>query len=130
MKAEPDATVVGWLHQQSSDEIWTSSITVFEIHYGLSILPTGKRKRGLVDQFELALKLDFDGRILDFDADAAIAAAEISANFKKTGQGLDVRDAQIAGIAVAKDWTLATRNVKDFRFAGVKLVDPRTSDLE
>ena len=130
MKADPDATVVSWLHQQPSDEIWTSSITVFEIQYGLSILPDGKRKRGLVHQFELALKLDFDGRILDFDANAAMAAAEISANYKRAGQGSDVRDAQIAGIAAAKGRTLATRNVKDFRFAGVKLVDPWNPGFE
>jgi predicted nucleic acid-binding protein len=124
MKAVPNATVVNWLHQQPSDEIWTTSITVFEIQYGLSILPDGKRKRGLVHQFELALKHDFDGRILDFDADAALAAADISANYKKAGQGADVRDVQIAGIVASKGWTLATRNTNDFRLADVDLVDP------
>ncbi len=124
MKAQPDQTVVDWLHAQSSDDVWTTSITVFEIQHGLNILPDGKRKRGLVQQFELALKHDFDGRILDFDSLAALAAAEISASYKRTGQGADVRDMQIAGIVGAREWTLATRNTRDFRLAKVKLIDP------
>ena len=124
MRTRPDETVVKWLESQPSDEIWTTTITVYEIQHGLNVMPDGKRKRGLIHQFELALQFDFANRVLDFDSAAAIAAAEISAEYKKQGQGADVRDMQIAGIAAAKNWTLATRNVRDFRLAGIALFDP------
>jgi len=124
MRTRPDETVVKWLESQPSDEIWTTTITVYEIQHGLNILPDGKRKRGLIHQFELALQLDFADRILDFNSAAALAAAEISAEYKKQGQGADVRDMQIAGIVAAKNWALATRNTKDFRLANITLVDP------
>ena len=124
MRTRPDETVVKWLESQPSDEIWTTTITVYEIQHGLNILPDGKRKRSLIHQFELALQLDFADHILDFNSVAALAAAEISAEYKKQGQGADVRDMQIAGIVAAKNWALATRNTKDFRLANITLVDP------
>lgn len=124
MKVQPDETVVRWLHQQPSDEIWMTSITVFEIQFGLNILPEGKRKRSLVQQFELTLSHEFNDRIMDFDTVAASAAAEISAVYKRAGQGSDVRDMQIAGIVAAKGASLATRNVKDFRMADIEIVNP------
>ena len=92
-------------------------------------MPDGKRKRGLIHQFELALQFDFANRILDFDSAAAVAAAEISAGYKKQGQGADVRDMQIAGIVASKSWTLATRNVKDFRLANITVINPWESNL-
>lgn len=124
MKRQPDSTVVAWLQSHPSDDIFTTTITVFEIQHGLNILPDGKRKRGLIHQFELAMQHDFFGRILDFDLESAIAAAHISAEYKNQGQGADVRDVQIAGISASKGWTLATRNTKDFRLAELQLVDP------
>lgn len=124
MKQQPNPIVVDWLQSQLSENVFTTAITVFEIQHGLNVLSDGKRKRGLIHQFELAMQHDFAGRILDFDQAAAIVAARISAEYKRQGQGADVRDMQIAGIAVAKGWALATRNTKDFRLSGAKLTDP------
>lgn len=129
MRTRPDETVVKWLESQPSDEIWTTTITVYEVQHGLNVMPDGKRKRGLIHQFELALQFDFANRILDFDSAAAVAAAEISAGYKKQGQGADVRDMQIAGIVASKSWTLATRNVKDFRLANITVINPWESNL-
>jgi len=124
MKPKPSSNVVHWLFSQPSESVWTTSVTVFEIQYGLNILPNGKRKRGLIHQFDQALKNDFDGRILDFNVEAAIAAAKISSKYKASGQATDIRDIQIAGITSVKDGTLATRNTKDFEAAGINLVNP------
>ena len=129
MKQQPEESVVTWLHALPSDDIWTTSITVFEIRHGLNILPDGKRKRSLSHQFDLALKHDFEGRILNFDVEAATAGAAIAANYRQQGQGCDVRDIQIAGIVAATEGTLATRNVKDFRLANITIVDPWGIDL-
>lgn len=124
MRIKPDEQVIAWLQSLRSADIWTTAVTVFEIQYGLNILPDGKRKRGLLTQFHQALENDLVGRILSLDVNAAIAAAKASAAYREAGQGADVRDMQIAGIVAAKNWTLATRNGKDFRLSGIKLVDP------
>ena len=41
-----------------------------------------------------------------------------------------MRDTFIAGIAISRAATIATRNLKDFRDAGVPLVDPWTNGAD
>ncbi len=124
MKLKPDENVVRWLYSIPTGDIWTTSVTIFEIQFGLGLLPTGKRKSGLVHQFEQALKHDLNGKILNFAEDTAMEAADVASRYKNAGQGADVVDMQIAGFASLHDATLATRNTKDFRFAGIKLINP------
>lgn len=124
MREAPQAFVVRWLDKQPPESIWTTSITVFEIRYGLQVLKPGKRRRFLESAFEQTLDTDFGARILDFDRTAAEASANISSQLHNAGRPIDIRDVQIAGIVAARRGTLATRNSKHFRNTGVKLVDP------
>ena len=39
MQSPPDPTVVNWLDQQPADLIWLPSVVVFELHYGVGLLP-------------------------------------------------------------------------------------------
>jgi predicted nucleic acid-binding protein len=124
MRAEPDRAVVRWLNGQASESIWTTSITLFEVQFGLDVLPDGERKTALQNAFHQAVYVDMQGRILDFDAPAAAAAGTIAAQQRALGRPVDMRDAQIAGIIAARRATLATRNVRHFADAGVATVDP------
>lgn len=125
MQSTPHEAVVAWLNRQPASSIWTTAITVFEIEYGLQRLPAGKRRTGLETAFRSVLTEDLGGRILAFDAQAALAAGAISAALESDGsaalaadgQAVDVRDVQIAGIARARQAIVATRNVKHFERA-------------
>jgi len=120
----PDAVVVRWLDRQPAESIWTTSITVFEVKTGLHILPPGRRRQNLERAFDALLTDDLDGRIQSFDTAAATAAAEIAAQRRSTGRTREIRDVQIAGIAVARRAQLATRNTRHFTDLGVVLIDP------
>lgn len=124
MQREPDRAVLTWLDAQPPESIWTTAITVFEIRFGLELLPAGKRRRSLEEAFAAMLTDDFEGRIIAFDEAAALAAAEMSAQRKKIGRSLEIRDVQIAGIAIARRATVATRNVRHFNDLGARVVDP------
>jgi predicted nucleic acid-binding protein len=66
----------------------------------------------------------FGDRILTFDLRAARAAAELAGLRAKKNRSVDMRDTFIAGIAISRAATLATRNTRDFADAGMPLVDP------
>ncbi len=124
MQGSPDPTVVEWLDDQPAESIWTSAITVFEVRLGLESLALGRRRQRLEQAFVKALAEDFEGRVLPFDQDAAQAAGVIAAKQRRAGRPVEVRDVQIAGIALARRAALATRNIRHFQDLGLKLVDP------
>lgn len=124
MRREPDRAVMAWLDAQPPESIWTTAITVFEIRYGLEILPEGRRRKALEEAFALALGEDFDGRVLAFDQAAADAAALIAARQREAGRPVEIRDVQIAGIAASRKAALATGNTRHFQDTGITLIDP------
>ncbi len=124
MRTNPEAVVVEWLDRQPSDSVWLSSITVFETRFGLALMPKGRRRRDLERAFEAVLTEDLANRVLDFDSVAAAAAAQLAADRQKAGRAVDLRDTLIAGIALARRATIATRNTKHFEGLDVPVINP------
>jgi predicted nucleic acid-binding protein len=124
MRKAPDPVVVGWLDRQPAESIWITSVTLFETHFGLALLPEGRRRTQLVSAFERLLEDDLENRVLDFDSPAATAAAQLAAKRQRTGRPVDIRDTQIAGIALARRAMLATRNTRHFAELDIKVIDP------
>lgn len=124
MRGQPDATVVEWLDAQPAESVWTTAVTIFEVRTGLELLPASRRRQRLEAAFERLTTEDLDGRVLPFDVPAAHAAGNVVARRQRIGKPVEVRDAQIAGIALARRATLATANIRHFRDLGVRLVDP------
>lgn len=124
MRAPSEMVVVRWLDLQPAESIWTSSITVFEVRLGLALLPKGRRRQLLEAAFDDLLAEDLEHRVLDFDSAAATEAATLAAAWQRAGRPVDMRDTQIAGIALARRATLATRNVRHFEDLKVAVVNP------
>ena len=124
MRKSPEAIVVAWLDRQPAESVWITSITLFEARFGLALLPKGRRQRVLEAAFGRLLEQDLENRVLDFDSAAATEAASLAAARQKAGRPVDMRDTQIAGIALARRATLATRNMRHFADLKVPVVDP------
>ena len=124
MRTVPEASVVAWLDRQPAESVWITSITLFEARFGLALLPARRRRQALEAAFARMLKDDLENRVLDFDSAAAIEAASLAATRQKNGRSVDMRDTQIAGIALARRATLATRNVRHFGDLNISVVDP------
>ncbi len=127
MRNRPDPAVVAWLDRQPSDSIWITSITVFEARLGLRLLPRGARQRALEATLAGLVQDDLEDRVLDFDSAAAVEAASLAAIRQKAGRPVDLRDTQIAGIALARHATVATRNVRHFADLRIPIVNPWTA---
>jgi predicted nucleic acid-binding protein len=124
MQALPSPRVQEWWSQQQAGELFTSTVTVAEILYGIELLPRGKRRDRLLAEAEAMFSQDFAGRILPFDEEAARAFPGIAAGRRVKGSPIAALDAQIAAIARSHRAILATRNTTDFEGCGVRLVNP------
>jgi hypothetical protein len=120
----PDRTVVTWLDRQPQESIWITSISMFEARFGFCLMLSSARRQELEAAFARLLEEDFENRVLDFDASAAAVAAELAAARQQSGQRMDFRDTLIAGIALARRATLATRNTRHFADLPVPVIDP------
>lgn len=124
MRASPAQEVVSWLNDQDAATLFLTTITIGEIGYGLEILPRGKRRPQSEQGFERVVAEAFAGRILAFDEEAARHYGVVMGRRKEIGRPLGVLDGQIASIARASGFAVATRNVRDFDEVGVEVINP------
>ncbi len=123
MRAIPAPEVVTWLDEQPRTSIWTTSISVLEISFGLQVMASGRRRTALIEAFD-GLMENLDYRVAEFDTDAAQRTAALMATRQKKGRPGDLRDTMIAGIVLSRRATLATGNTVHFRDAGMPLLNP------
>lgn len=123
MRPSPAPAVVDWVRTHSQRELYTTSITLAEVRYGIERLDDGRRKELFKSTAE-ELFAAFGEYVLPFDRAAAIQYATIVGARDRAGLPIDGFDAQIAAICSAHKAMLATRNVKDFRDTGVEIIDP------
>ena len=119
-----DAAVVAWLDGQPRISIWTTSINLFELRYGIEALAAGRKRSRLQQAIERLLDEKIEHRIAGFDEAAANATAILTAERRCSGRPVDLRDGMIAGIAIACQAALATRNVRHFADLPIAVVDP------
>jgi toxin FitB len=123
MRQTPDTQVIGWLDRQPRTSIWTTSITLLEIRFGLQIMAAGKRRSFLIEAFAAVLgKLGH--RVIPFDVAAAQHAGDLMASRHKKGRPVELRDTMIAGIVLAQHATLATRNTAHFEDIATSVINP------
>jgi len=124
MRPEPDPAVIKWLDRQPPESIWITSVTVFEVEFGLALLPVGRRRMTLENAYRDLLHHDLQNRVASFDQQAASMAAACAATRQQAGPSVDTQDSQIAGIAIARRATLATRNVAHFQGLATPVLNP------
>jgi len=124
MRRDPDLKVIAWLDGLPAESVWTTSITVFEVQFGLALLAPGRRRRQLEEAFARSLDEDLEHRILPLDRSAAQSAGAMAARRRRAGRPVEIRDVLIAGIVAARKASLATRNTQHFDGLDLRLIDP------
>jgi len=119
-KPQPNPAVVAWLRKHEAGLV-LDPVVLGEIRLGILLLPAGKRRAGLEAWFNQRVERMI---CLPWDATTALRWAALLAKLRAKGEGMPLRDSMIAARALTHDLTVATRNVVDFKKAGVKLVNP------
>lgn len=96
------------LNPQKDSDIAISTINLFELEYGM-----GKSDNRIkMDSYVLSLCRRY--AVLDFDRAASVQAGAMRALLHTRGTPIGPYDVQIAGIALANNLTVVTRNVREF----------------
>jgi predicted nucleic acid-binding protein len=124
LRPRPSSRVLEWLRSHPPTALFTTTITEAEIHFGLELLPAGKRRNALEAAVALVFDADLRGRVLPFDSAAAHEYAVLAASRRRVGQPMSQADAQIAAIVRSRGAALATRNVADFAGCAFEVINP------
>lgn len=119
-RQQPDRRALTWLHRHEL-ECAVNPIILAEIQIGILRLPASRRRRLLEGWFDDAIRAL---AVLDINAETAEIWAALVAELQRKGRAMPVKDSLIAATARQHDLTVATRNVADYRYAGVKVVNP------
>ena len=102
--------------QHSPQDVAISTITLFELQYGIEKSQYRQRSENALSKFLLPLNL------IDLDRSAAIETATIRAQLERKGMPIGPYDLLIAGLARSRDMILVTNNTKEFeRIVGLHL---------
>lgn len=115
---------IAWLDRQAVPTLHFTSVSMAELLAGAAYLPEGKRKAELLAGIEYVLARLFDDRILTFGPEAARIYASLMAQARRSGRAVSTPDGQIAAIAAAHGFAVATRDTAPFIAAGLPVINP------
>ena len=113
--------VLAWFDARPDIDMFISSVTLIEIEYGALLRRHRDEAQGrlFIDWIRRLVLPSFAGRIIAFDADAALRCAALHVPNPRPE-----RDAMIAAIALVHGLTVVTRNVRHFASMKVPLLNP------
>lgn len=121
LRERPDPGVMAQL-EGAEHALFTASVVIHELSYGIQRLPQGRRRQRLRSYLDGLLRSGL--MVLPYDRTAALWHGEQRARLEAAGLPAPFADGQIAAIAATRELVLVTRNVDDFvGFEGLEVID-------
>ena len=120
-RPEPNRQVLEWLDRLDEDRAFLSVVSLAEIRCGVALMDAGRRRDALAEWLARDLPERFAGRFLAID-ETPPSLGHLGGRAARIG--LASMDGPLAAVALTRELTLVTRNVRDFENLGVKLFDP------
>jgi len=121
---KPNQKVLDFIESLDEDDIFLSVITIGEIKFGVEKVDSKKKKEDLLYWLENSLLKRFDNRIVSIDIDIMLKWGEMNQYLKTIGKPIPIMDSLIASTCKVKNFTLITRNEKDFYSFDIKMINP------
>ena len=119
-KKSPDLKAVDWLTENEADLV-VDSIILGELRIGILALPRGRKRDNLEEWYEAVVEaID----CIPWDAAVSRRWAALVVDLRRKGTSLSLLDGMIAATALEHNLIIATRNTRDFKKTGAKIVNP------
>jgi predicted nucleic acid-binding protein len=120
-RPRPNPRVTSWLAAVPSQSIYVSVLTLGEIRFGILLTPDATRRERLRLWLENDLPRWFEGKLLPVTREVADRWGRLAAEARRP---LARFDSLLAATALHHDLGLVTRNVRDFQFPGLEVINP------
>ena len=121
VRPRPSSDVVEWMETIPGTALHLSVLSLGEIRHGIESVQDGAKRERLRIWLEEDLPAWFEDRLLPITAPVADRWGRLLA---EVGRPVSAIDSLLAALALHHDLRVVTRNVKDFRFPGVEVVNP------
>jgi toxin FitB len=123
-RPKPERKVVDFVAARSLDMLFVSSVTVAEIRFGIESLADLRRRADLRDWLEQKFRPMFERRVLQVSEDVMYKWRLLVEEGRKVGHAFSQPDLIIAATALVNGLTVVSRDISDYRRAGVAVLDP------
>lgn len=120
-RSTPNSLVLAWFRQVPDSALHVSVLTLGEIRRGVEALGEPRRRERLRVWLERELPQWFGARVLPVSAEVADRWGRQLAQIRRSVPAVD---SLLAATALHHDLRLVTRNVGDFPFPGLEVVNP------
>ena len=121
VRPKPDENVLAWFGNMPDDALYLSALTLGEIRKGVESLSDSSRREKLRVWLEHDLREWFGPRILPIGSEVADRWGRLLAD---AGRPVPSIDSLLAATALHHELRLVSRNVKDFKYTGVEVINP------
>ena len=126
-RADASASFIDWLERVDGDgRVFLTAVTIHEIEKGIALLEHkgAKATAAGLTTWLTGLVSTYTDKILSLDAAAAARAGQLEAKAIAAGHNPGMADSAIAGIALAHDLVIISRNTRHFMPFGVTVLSP------
>ena len=121
VRRKPDAGVLRWFQAGPEEALHLSVLTLGELRCGIEGVKDGTRREKLRVWLERDLAERFSDRLLPITPAVADRWGRLVA---EVGRSVPAIDSLLAATALTHGLRIVTRNVRDFRFPGLQVVNP------
>jgi len=124
----PNASVIEWVDGIEEEHLYLSVVTIGEIGKGIAKLKDAARAQDFRSWLHDQLLPRFGERILPISTSVMLEWGQLAGTLEQEGKPMPAFDSLIAATERHGELTLVTRNVDDFRNAGIRLLNPWEHD--
>jgi predicted nucleic acid-binding protein len=128
-RPKPERRVVAFIAAQPLGRLYVSAVTFAEIRFGIELLRDAHRRADLIDWLTHKLRPLFEQRTLAVSEDVMFKWRLLVEEGRKAGHTFSQPDLIIAATALHHGLAVVSRDVTDYKRAGVSVFNPWADSL-